>query len=107
MRVVVKFHKTARDAYQAWQARLSEPPTGNAGVALIHAEEMIRRLEETDGVPSGAKFHPEFNPPCWVWRFSTDTWIRFVHKSRRTGGWGWGGITLEVVVTDVLNQPPV
>ena len=51
MRVVVKVHRTAETDYRAWQARLSEPPTGNAGIALIHAEEMIRQLEQTDGVP--------------------------------------------------------
>jgi hypothetical protein len=104
VRVVVKFHESARADYDAWQARLAASPTGNPAVARVHAEELVRHLVQTNGLPPGATFHPELDPPCWVWRYSADTWVRFVHKGRRTGA--WGGVVLEVVVTGVSSLPP-
>lgn len=104
MRVVVKFHDTARASYLEWQARLSQPPTGNPGIARVHAEELIHQLQVHGGVPPGAEFRPELDPPAWVWRYSSDTWVRFVLRERRLRL--WGGTILEVRVTGVMNQPP-
>lgn len=104
MRVVIRFHESVRAAYEEWQARLSRPPTGNPGVARLHAEELIRQLRDSDGLPEGAHFHPELDPPSWVWRFATDTWVRFTHQQRRVGL--WGGRVAEVLVIGVAPHPP-
>jgi hypothetical protein len=104
MRVIVKFHETARADYEDWQARLSESPTGNEGMARLHVEELIRRLQETGGLPTEATFHPELDPPSWIWRFSSDTWVRFTRKETRTGL--WGRPTAEVLIIGVSIHSP-
>jgi hypothetical protein len=103
MRVVIKFHESAKADYDAWIRRLSQPPTGNTGMALVHADELIRELQRTEGIPSQAIYHPELDPPSWVWRYTSTTWIRFVRKQRRTI---LGGATLEIVVIGLLEQSP-
>jgi hypothetical protein len=103
MRVVVKFHQNARKDYDEWQTRLSQPPTGNAGIARMNAEEMVRQFEKSNGIPSGAKLRAERDPQVWEWRFSSDTWIQFICRKRRQGL--WGGASLEVIVTAITNQP--
>lgn len=104
MRVIVKFHESARDDYDAWVARLRSAPTGNAEVARIHAEELVKQLRATDGMPAGAVFRDDLDPASWVWRFSADTWVRYVLKDIRVGM--FGGLTVEVVVTAVATRPP-
>jgi len=101
MRVVVKFHESARADYEAWQAHLSQPPTGNPGIASLHAEELTRELQRTGGAPAGALFRVDLDPPSWVWRFTAETWVRFVRRERRLGL--WGGVVVEVIVTAVLT----
>jgi hypothetical protein len=104
MRVVVKFHHSARADYLAWQTRLRDSRSGNAEVARIHAEELIRELEQHNGMPPGAKFRADVDPPSWIWRFSADTWVRYVLRDRRSGL--WGSSVREIIVTAVANQPP-
>jgi hypothetical protein len=104
MRVIVKFHETARTDYEEWQARLSESPTGSEELARVHVEELIRRFEETGGLPAEATFHPDLDPPSWVWRFSSDTWVRFTRRVTRSGM--FGRPTAEVIVIGVSVHPP-
>lgn len=103
MHVVVKFHDSARADYEAWVARLSQPPTGNPGLAAIHVDEMIRQFREHDGRPPDAEFCPDLDPPSWQWRYSADTWVRFLTRVTRAGV--WGGPSVEVIVTRVTNRP--
>ena len=66
------------------------------------AEELIRELERTGGAPAGAVFRAELDPPSWAWRFTAETWVRFVRRERRLGL--WGGVVVEVIVTAVVIQ---
>lgn len=103
MRVIVKIHELARRDFEEWQSRLRQPPTGHSEIASIQAEEMIRQLIEFNGIPPAAKQIAGVDPPCWIWRFSTDLWVQFVHREKRTG-W-WGGTIREVIVTAMANRP--
>ena len=103
MRVVVKVHRTAETDYRAWQARLSLPPTGNAGVARLHAGEMVRQLIETHGVPPNSEKDESKNPAIYVWRYSNDTWVRFTHRDE-VGR--FGSRFRKVVILGIAALPP-
>lgn len=104
MRVIVKFHESARDDYNAWVERLRTAATGNVEVARIHAEELIGQLKVSGGAPAGAVFRAELAPPSWVWRFSADTWVRYIVRDIRVGM--FGALTVEVIVLAVATRPP-
>jgi len=101
--VIVRFHESARDDYDGWVERLRSAPTGNAEVARIHAEQLIEQLKATGGAPAGAVYRNELTPPSWVWRFSADTWVRYVVREMRVGM--FGGLTAEVVILAVATRP--
>jgi len=49
-------------------------------------------------------FRKDLNPPRWVFRYSSDTWVEFAHMESRTGV--WGGVIREVVITGLATHPP-
>ena len=102
MRVVVKFHESAHADYEAWKARLSKEPSGNPGIARLHAEELIAQFETHGGRPPGAVLRHELDPPSWIWRFASDTTIRFVRREQRKGI--WGGLFVEVLIIGVKHH---
>jgi hypothetical protein len=104
MRVIVRFHESARVGYESWQARLSREPIGSHALARLHAEELIRQFEIHDGVPEGARFRSDLDPPAWIWRFSSDTWVQFIRRTRKVGL--WGQVAVEILVTGLRNHPP-
>ena len=103
MRVVVKVHRTAETDYRAWQARLRQPPTGNAGIARLHAEELFRRLIDSQGEPPNSEKDESQNPPIYVWRYANDTWIRFIHRDE-TGR--FGSRVRKVVILGIATSRP-
>lgn len=78
MKVIVKVHEQARADYEAWMARHSRPPTGSAELAKLLRDELLAELERTEGRPTGALWVEMGSQSHYQWRFSADTWVRFV-----------------------------
>jgi len=78
MTVVVKIHEAAMAEYEAWMAWHSQPPTGSRELAKLLKDELFAELVRTEGKPVGVKW-VELGPLShYKWRFSADTWVRFV-----------------------------
>ncbi len=78
MTVTVKIHDYARAEYEVWMARHSQPPTGSPDMAKLLRDELFAELVRTNGEPAGVKRIERGEQSHFHWRFSTDTWVRFV-----------------------------
>lgn len=105
MKVIVKFHHVARESLATWQKNLSREPGGNPALATFICDELVRELERHDGVPPGAYLDRDLAPPRWVWRFSADTWIQYLHHP--VGHGFWRQATREVIILEISPRPPV
>lgn len=103
MRVVVKFHRSAEPDYRAWRQRNSRPPVGSPAMAQLLEDELRGHLERIQGMPDGAAANAEADPPYWIWRFSSDTWVRYILKDRTE--WPLGGWVRKVVILAIRNVP--
>ena len=103
MRVVVKVHRSAEPDYRAWRQRNSRPPSGSPEMAQLLEDELCGHLERAQGRPEGAKVNADADPPYWVWRFSSDTWVRYILKDRTE--WPLGGRVRKVVILAIRNAP--
>ena len=105
MRIEVKVSLDAEAEYRAWVSSNCRPPTGNPGVARLLEVELLGELERTAGEPVGFVTVRTAAETYRVWRFNSDTWVRFVVHRHRLGlirGW-----LLKVVITGVGRTPPV
>ncbi len=94
MQTVVRVSAAIRADYEAWFRRSGEL----AGVleSELH-DELIRR----DGQPEAAHFAPDGNPPCWVWRFSGNTVVRYTVTEEAVSGWLFGKRRRKVVIIGI------
>jgi hypothetical protein len=84
MTVTVKIHEYARPEYEAWMARHSQPP-GSPDMAKLLRDELFAELVRTEGEPDGARRIGGGDFSHYQWRYSADTWVRFViHKIPRS-----------------------
>lgn len=104
MRVVVKFHRTVEPALEEWWRAICQAHHGNADLARLARDELVRQLQDAKGLPHGAEFLRTHVPPCWGWRFTANTWVLYQYRDRHLGF--WHGIERTVVVIGVRNQPP-
>jgi hypothetical protein len=84
MKIEAKYHRMAEASLRAWHTRLAAIPGGNE-LAHFHQEEVLRELERQKGLPDGAEFASEFDPPCYIWKSSADTWVRYIIKDQTFG----------------------
>lgn len=81
MTVVVKIHEAAMAEYEAWMARHSQPPTGSEEMAKLLYDELVAELVRTHGEPNGVERVAMGELSHFLWRYSSDTFVRFVlHK---------------------------
>lgn len=104
MRVVVRVHRSAGVAFFAWMEQNSRPPTGSPEMAALLYDELRAELVRTRGMPPTAACLADANPPYWVWRFNTNTWVRYVLKNETD--WPFRGQVLKVVLTDFADTRP-
>lgn len=78
MKTVVKIHDAAMEEYEAWIARHSQPPTGSREMAKLLEAELFAELVRTKGEPAEVKRVECGELSHFHWRFSADTWVRFV-----------------------------
>jgi hypothetical protein len=83
------FHRMSEPSLQEWRTRLSQPPGGDPALALFMREELIRKLEQSEGFPDGANYRSDLSPPGWVWEFAAGAWIQFVVRDDK-GFLGFG-----------------
>ncbi len=98
MKTVVEIHRSAAVEYFDWIQRNSQPPFGSRDIAQVFDDELRAELIRTDGLPANAVQNTSFAIPYWIWRFNSNTWIRYVIKDRSTGL--FGGVSRRVIITD-------
>jgi hypothetical protein len=103
MRIEVKVSLDAEAEYRAWVASNRLPPTGSNELARLLEAELLGELERTEGKPSGYVTVTTATETYRVWRFNSNTWVRYVLHHYRLGlirGW-----LLKVVITGIARTP--
>jgi hypothetical protein len=102
MTVTVKIHDYARTEYEAWMARHSQPPTGSPEMAKLLYDELVAELVRTHGEPKGVERVAMGELSHFLWRYSSDTFVRFVlHK---VPGSFFRKAVLKVVITSISDS---
>ncbi len=103
MRIEVKVYREAEAEYRAWRERNAQPPTGNPEVARILETELLGELERRLGVPAGAELQAGVRPATYLWRFNSNTWVKYtVHVTRGR----LFGSTMKIVILSLSDRPP-
>jgi hypothetical protein len=102
VRIAVKVHRAAEAAFIAWRQRNSQPPGGDPALAQFHEAEMFRQLIVAGGVPAGAEKDESVHPPIYGWRYSNDTWVRFIHRDEIGR---FGGRVRKVIIIEIVTSP--
>lgn len=103
MRIEVKVALSAEAEYRAWIHSNTLPPTGSRDLARLLETELLGELERTAGEPVGKVTVTTPTESYRVWRFNSNTWVRFVVHRHHLGllsGW-----LIKVVITGLGRTP--
>jgi hypothetical protein len=100
----VRFHVDTERDFAKWIHGNDVRRGSHPAITEALIDELISELKASEGNPIGAFFVPQLQPPRWVWRFSSDTWISYILRTKRTGL--FGSVTLEVIVLSIASEQP-
>jgi hypothetical protein len=105
VRVVVKFHETARQDLRVWARSLRGPRSYRRLFAQNALAELLRLLEALGGPPSGAEPELGVEPAVWWWQYYPQFWIRFAIRDVRPAWWAfWRERVRRITILRVHRQ---
>jgi hypothetical protein len=104
VRVTVKSHEIIKPLIRDWRRTLSDDPQRRHDLAMLYWSELVRRITEAQGPPTGSVLDDTTDPPTYWCELTGAMWAQFVvMPDKRIGVFNF---EREVVVINLATRPP-